>query len=342
MKKFLSLALALAMTMSLAACGGGGKPAASTPAASTPAASTPAASTPAAPSSSFPERPVELVACYGPGGGHDIMLRTALKIINEQGLAPGANMNVVNKEGGSGAVGMGYVNGHAGDDYYVMCVTSSFLTTPLSTNTGVTYEDFTPLVCFGLDPEVIVVRGDSGITSLSDLLSAPRTMGGTGTGSIDNIVVNKLKSVSGADINYIPYQGDGELVTALLGSQVDAISTNVNSCGDYLSTGDFVALGIATKERNEQLPDIPTMTEQGYDIELGVFRGVVGPANISDEAKAYYIDLFTRLSETDAWENDYLIPNGVQKNLLTGDDFKAYMDTLNTEYETAMKEMGLI
>lgn len=337
MKKILSLALVMAMALSLTACGSGSKPNSSATSQSGGTSGSTQQST-----SSFPERPVELVACYGPGGGHDIMLRTALKIINEQNLAPGANMNVVNKEGGSGAVGMGYVNGHAGDDYYVMCVTSSFLTTPLSTNTGVTYEDFTPLVCFGLDPEVIVVRGDSGITSMEDLLSGPRTIGGTGTGSIDNIVVNKLKSVSGADINYIPYQGDGELVTALLGSQVDAISTNVNSCGDYLSTGDFVALGIATKERNEQLPDIPTMKEQGYDIELGVFRGVVAPGNISEEAKNYYIDLFTRLSETDAWENDYLIPNGVQKNVLTGDDFKAYMDTLNTEYETSMKEMGLI
>lgn len=339
MKKLLTLVLAMAVTMSLAACSGGNS-STSKPAASTPASSTPASSSGTA--SSFPERPIELVAAYGPGGGHDIMLRTALKIINEKNLAPGANMNVVNKDGGSGAVGMAYVNGHAGDDYYVMCVTSSFLTTPLSTDTGLTYEDFTPLVCFGLDPEVVVVRGDSGITSMSDLLSAPRTVGGTGTGSIDNIVVNKLKDTSGADLNYIPYQGDGELVTALLGSQVDAISTNVNSCGDYLSTGDFVALGIATGERNSQLPDIPTMKEQGYAIELGVFRGVAGPANMSEEAKAYYIDLFTRLSETDAWENDYLIPNGVQKNLLTGDDFKAYLDTLNTEYETSMREMGLI
>ena len=76
--------------------------------------------------------------------------------------------------------------------------------------------------------------------------------------------------------------------------------------------------------------------------EWGVFRGDAGPANMSEEAKAYYIDLFTRLSETAAWENDYLIPNGVQKNLLTGDDFKAYLDTLNTEYETSMREMGLI
>ncbi len=335
MKKLIAYALTAAMVMGLAACGSQSAGQAS----SAGGGSAPAGSSAAA---AFPQRPVELVACYGPGGGHDIMLRTALKIINNDKLANGAVMNVVNKEGGSGAVGMGYVNTHAGSDYYLMCVTSSFLTTPLSTSTGVTYKDFTPIACLGIDPSIIVVHKDSGITSMEQLLSAPRTAGGTGTGSIDNIICNKLVDASKQDINYIPYQGDGELVTALLGKQVDFICTNVNSCGEYLETGDFIGIGLATAERNEMLPDVPTLIEQNYDINLGVFRGIAAPKGISEEAKQYYMDLFTQLSETSDWNEQYLRANGVQKNLLLGDDFAAYLDVLNTEYETSMKEMGLI
>lgn len=336
MKKLIALALTAVMVISISACGGkSGTSSAPSAAASGSSAASPAVST-------FPQRPIELVACYGPGGGHDIMLRTALKVINAENLAHGAVMNVVNKEGGSGAVGMGYVNTHAGDDYYLMCVTSSFLTTPLSTNTGVTYKDFTPIACLGIDPSIIVVHKDSGITSMEQLLSAPRTAGGTGTGSIDNIICNKLIDTSKQDINYIPYQGDGELVTALLGKQVDFICTNINSCSEYLSTGDFVGIGLATAERNEELPNIPTLIEQGYDINLGVFRGIAAPKGISEEAKQYYMGLFTELSETNSWNEQYLRANGVQKNLLLGDDFGKYLETLNGEYETAMKEMGLI
>lgn len=336
MKKLIAFALTAVMVISISACGGkSGTSSAPSAAASGSSAASSAVST-------FPQRPIELVACYGPGGGHDIMLRTALKVINAENLAHGAVMNVVNKEGGSGAVGMGYVNTHAGDDYYLMCVTSSFLTTPLSTNTGVTYKDFTPIACLGIDPSIIVVHKDSGITSMEQLLSAPRTAGGTGTGSIDNIICNKLIDTSKQDINYIPYQGDGELVTALLGKQVDFICTNINSCSEYLATGDFIGIGLATAERNEELPNIPTLIEQGYDINLGVFRGIAAPKGISEEAKQYYMGLFTELSETNSWNEQYLRANGVQKNLLLGDDFGKYLETLNGEYETAMKEMGLI
>lgn len=340
MKKLIAFALTAAMVMSVSACGG--KSSTSSAPSAAPAASGSSDASTASTTGTFPERPIELVACYGPGGGHDIMLRTALKIINNENLADGAVMNVVNKEGGSGAVGMGYVNTHAGDDYYLMCVTSSFLTTPLSTNTGVTYKDFTPIACLGIDPSIIVVHKDSGITNMEQLLSEPRTAGGTGTGTIDNIISNKLIKASNQDINYIPYQGDGELVTALLGKQVDFICTNVNSCSEYLSTGDFVGIGLATAERNEEFPDIPTLIEQGYDINLGVFRGIAAPKGISDEAKQYYMGLFTQLSDTNAWNEQYLRANGVQKNLLLGDDFANYLDTLNGEYESAMKEMGLI
>lgn len=337
MKKLIAFTLTVVMVLSISACGGKSSTS-SAPSAAPAVSGAPASSA----VSTFPERPIELVACYGPGGGHDIMLRTALKIINAENLANGAVMNVVNKEGGSGAVGMGYVNTHADDDYYLMCVTSSFLTTPLSTSTGVTYKDFTPIACLGIDPSIIVVHKDSGITSMEQLLSAPRTAGGTGTGSIDNIICNKLIEASKQDINYIPYQGDGELVTALLGKQVDFICTNINSCSEYLTTGDFVGIGLATAERNETLPNVPTLIEQGYNINLGVFRGIAAPKGISDEAKQYYMDLFAKLSATDAWNEQYLKANGVQKNLLMGDDFANYLDTLNSEYEIAMKEMGLI
>ena len=105
MKRISALFVAMAMVFALASCGGSEKPAASTPAATTPSTSAPATS-----EGWTPDRAIELVACYGAGGGHDILLRTMQKIIVDEKLSS-ANFNVVNKDGGSGAIGMAYVDG---------------------------------------------------------------------------------------------------------------------------------------------------------------------------------------------------------------------------------------
>lgn len=338
MKRISALFVAMAMVFALASCGE--KPAASTPAASTPAASTPAASTPA--EGWTPERAIELVACYGAGGGHDILLRTMQKIIVDEKLST-ANFNVVNKDGGSGAIGMAYVDGHAGDGHYLMCTTSSFTTTPLKTQLGFNYEDFTPIALLGLDPSIIVVRTDSGITNLDELLATPDvSLGGTGVGTVDHIITTKLNAAKGIEINYVPYNGDGEQVTALLGSQVTSICCNYNTVAEYIGTGDFTCIATFTPERLTANPDVATAVEQGYNIEMSLYRGVCAPAGITEEQKDFYIDLMTKVNETEAWHNDYLEANGVEPHFLTGDDFKAYLDEVNAEFTKAMTEAGLI
>ena len=336
MKRISALFLTLIMALGMTACGAKQEAA--------PAASAGNAS--ATPSKSeetwTPERSIELVACYAAGGGHDILLRTMQKVIVDEGLS-NATFNVVNKDGGSGAIGMSYVNGHAGDPHYLMCTTSSFTTTPLKTKLGFTYEDFTPIALLGLDPSIIVVRSDSGITNLDELLATPDvSLGGTGTGTVDHIITTKLNAAKGVEINYIPYNGDGEQVTALLGGQVTSICCNYNTVSEYIGTGDFTCIATFTPERLTANPDVPTAKEQGYDIEMSLYRGVCAPANISEAEKQFYIDLMTKVNDSEAWHNDYLEANGVEPNFLTGDDFKAYLDEMNEAFTKAMTEAGLI
>lgn len=337
MKRISALILTLIMVLGMTACGA--KEAAPAPAVSAPAASTPA---PAGDESWTPDRAIELVACYAAGGGHDILLRTMQKIIVDEGLS-NATFNVVNKDGGSGAIGMSYVNGHAGDGHYLMCTTSSFTTTPLKTQLGFNYEDFTPIALLGLDPSIIVVRTDSGITNLDELLATPDvSLGGTGVGTVDHIITTKLNAAKGIEINYIPYNGDGEQVTALLGGQVTSICCNYNTVSEYIATGDFTCIATFTPERLTANPDVATAKEQGYDIEMSLYRGVCAPAGITEEQKQFYIDLMTKVNESEAWHSEYLEANGVEPHFLTGDDFKAYLDEVNAEFTKAMTEAGLI
>lgn len=259
MKKLLAMLLASLMITSLVACGT--KDTTPTPAENT-------GDTANTESTAWtPDRQIELVACYGAGGGHDILLRTMQKIIVDEKLSD-ATFNVVNKDGGSGATGMAYVNGHKGDPHYLMCTTSSFTTTPLKTKLGFNYNDFTPIALLGLDPSIIVVRSDSGITDLDGLLATPEvSLGGTGVGTIDHIITLKLEEAKGVDINYIPYNGDGEQVTALLGKQVTSICCNYNTVSEYIRTGDFTCIATFTPDRLSADDSIATAKEQGYDTQ---------------------------------------------------------------------------
>lgn len=337
MKRLSALILTLIMVLGMTACGAKEE----TPAA--PATSAPATSAPAAEAEGWtPDRAIELVACYAAGGGHDILLRTMQKIIVDEGLSD-ATFNVVNKDGGSGAIGMSYVNGHSGDPHYLMCTTSSFTTTPLKTQLGFNYEDFTPIALLGLDPSIIVVRTDSGITNLDELLATPDvSLGGTGVGTVDHIITTKLNAAKGIEINYIPYNGDGEQVTALLGSQVTCICCNYNTVSEYINNGDFTCIATFTPERLTANPDVATAKEQGYDIEMSLYRGVCAAGNISEEEAQFYIDLMTKLNESEAWHSEYLEANGVEPHFLVGDEFKAYLDEVNAEFTKAMTEAGLI
>lgn len=304
----------------------------------------PVTETPAAVvTATFPERALEFVACYSPGGGHDIMLRTMTRILQEEKIVE-TPINVVNKPGGSGAVGMAYVDGHSGDGHYLMASTSAFLTTPLTTEVGVHYSNYTPIARFGIDPELLLVNSKSTFTTLEEILKSDKVLnvGGTGIGGMEHIVFVTMEKATGKDFNYVPFQGDGEVVAALMGSQVDLIIANPNAAYDYIKSGDFRAIAITTEERAEIMPDIPTFKEKGYDIVLSLFRGVVAPANISEEAKAYYTEMVRKLVKTDAWKNEYLKNNLIVEAYLEGDEYAKYLDEMNSIYKTTLTELGII
>ncbi len=292
----------------------------------------------------FPgDRGIEFVAGYGPGGGHDTLLRTMAKILQEEGIIE-VPISVVNKPGGSSAVAMGYLNGHDGDGHFLMSVTSSHITTPLTSNIGLDYTNFTPIARLGIDPELLLVSANGPYSSIEDLLNAGKTLnvGGTATGSIEHIVAIRFGELSGAKINFIPFQSDGEVVAALLSGQLDFTISNPGPAKDFIEAGNFKALAISTDERIEAMPEVPTFQEMGYEITLSLFRGVVAAPDISPEARDWLIGKMKELSENPKWKEVYLDPNSVVPGFLPGDQFAAYLSVMQGAYKTALTSLGLL
>ncbi|TYB84631.1 tripartite tricarboxylate transporter substrate binding protein [Oceaniovalibus sp. ACAM 378] len=288
-------------------------------------------------------RGIELVAGYGPGGGHDTLLRTMAKILQEEGIIE-EPLSVVNKEGGSSAVAMGYLNGHAGDGHYLMSVTSSHVTTPLTSNVGIDYTDFTPIARLGIDPELLLVSSKGPYQSIDDLKAAGKMLnvGGTATGSIEHIVAIEFGEQAGVEVNFIPFQGDGDVVSALLSGQVDFTIGNPGSARDFIEAGNFKALAVSTDERIELMPEVPTFKEQDLDITMSLFRGITAPGDIDDETRDWLIGKMKELSENAKWKEVYLDPNGVVPGFLPGDDFAEYLGQTQGIYKDALTKLGLL
>ncbi|MCA0920401.1 Bug family tripartite tricarboxylate transporter substrate binding protein [Pseudooceanicola nanhaiensis] len=291
----------------------------------------------------FPDRPMEFVAGYGPGGGHDTMLRTMARLMEQENIVD-VPINVVNKEGGSSAVAMGYLNARKESPYYLMSITSSHIATPLTSNIGLNYADFTPIARIGIDPELLVVNTAKGYESLADLKAEGRMLnvGGTATGSIEHIVTMQLAEKTGMELNFIPFQGDGEVVTALLSNQIDFAITNPGPVSDYLSSDKFKALAISTEERIDSLPDVPTFSEQGADIKISLFRGLTAAPGISDEERDALIAMVTKLFETEAWQKEYIEPNAVVPLVVTGQEFTDYLAETEAVYRETLGDLGML
>lgn len=292
-----------------------------------------------------PEGDLTFMASYEPGGGHDTMLRTMVPIFNDEGIIEN-NINVINKPGGSGAVGMGHAASQEGADNYIFAVTSSFLTTPLQGNIEYSYEDFTPIARLGLDPYVILVNADSGITNFEEfeafLKEGNATFGGTSTGGGSHLLALQIEDAMGVEIEYVPFEGDGEVVTALLGGHIDVIADNIFASLEYVENGDMTPIAVSVPERLEALPEVPTLMELGYDIDWTLFRGVYGPPNMPDEARAWFEDKMKQLHESETWQKEYIEKFMIVPEFQTGEEFEAYLTELNKQYETYLRELGII
>ena len=255
-----------------------------------------------------PRKPIDFVIMAGPGGGADQIARFIQSVAEKKDMT---NRPLVpnNKGGGSGAEALLHVNGANDPDHTILVTLNSFFTTPLrQQNLGIDIQTFTPVAMMGVDPFVLWVHKDQGISTFEEFVEAVTAangewvMGGTGKGQEDSIVIAFMSGAYDLKIKYIPYDGGGAVAKDLAGKQIMATVNNPAEAKGFYEAGDFVPLLAFSDERMPAYPDVPTMKEKGHDFSYYNQRAVVGAPGMSDEAAAYYRDLFTKIYETDEWQ----------------------------------------
>jgi putative tricarboxylic transport membrane protein len=294
-----------------------------------------------------PTKPIDFVIMAGKGGGADKMARLMQAIVEEQGLSS-QPLVPINKSGGSGAEALSHMKNVNDPNHSIMVTLNSFFTTPLrQPGLDIDIMTFAPIGRMAEDTFILWVNKNEGINTFEEFLTEAKkrgdkwVMGGTGKNSEDNIITDYLNNNYGLSIKYIPYKGGGAVAKDLAGEQIDSSVNNPSEALGFYESGDVIPLVAFTDERLALFPDVRTLKETGGDFSYFMQRAVVGAPGMSDDALAYYNDLFQKVFDTDRWQG-YRTKKALLGAKIEGDDLRAYWNVQRERHVTILKASGAI
>ncbi len=236
----------------------------------------------------YPEKPIEVIVAFNPGGGTDTMARVMTKYAEKY---IGGSFAIINKPGAGGEIGFTAISQQSPDGYHIGCINPpAFLTYPIQRE-GVKYrlEDFTPIANVVMDPSAIIVKADSPIQSFKDLVAMAKekpeelNMAYTGPGSSEAYALKVIKGAVGTAFNLVPFSSTAPGLSALLGGHVDVMILNASEIYSQVQDGQVRVLAAGSPDRIDWLPDTPTYKEEGIELISAAFRGFAGPKGMDQE-----------------------------------------------------------
>ena len=294
-----------------------------------------------------PRKPVEFIIMAGTGGGADQIARLIQGLIEQKNLSPRPFIPI-NMPGGSGAEALRYLQDKAGDDHTILVTLNSFYTTPIiQEELGVDPTSFTPIGLMAMDTFLLWVNSDrDDITDLDSYVSAVKgagldwKVGGTGSGQEDSVLTAMMEAAFEYDVTYIPFDGGGTVAKNLVGNQIDSTVNNPAEQMEFYRAGNTKPLVQFTDVRMEAFPDVPTAKELGVDIEYYMQRSVNGPPGMSEEAVAWYTNLFQEVFNSQEWQ-DFCTSDGLTcDTFMSGDELGAFHATNIENHRKLIAQVG--
>ncbi|MFD5493951.1 Bug family tripartite tricarboxylate transporter substrate binding protein, partial [Streptomyces sp. NPDC127091] len=212
-----------------------------------------------------------------------------------------------------------------------------------------TLGDTTPIARLTEEQDVVVVAEDSPYRTIDDLIDAWRDApgrlpvgGGSSPGGPDHLapmLMARAAGIAPKQVNYIPFDGGGELLASILGNKVGFGVSGVGEYLDQIKAGELRLLAVTGPERVPGL-DAPTLQEAGYDVNFTNWRGLVAPPGLTDAERDTLVALAEELHDSDEWRTS-LKQNGWDDAFLTGEEFGDFLDAEDKRVVSVLKELGL-
>lgn len=277
--------------------------------------------------SSFePSGNIEWYITSSPGGGSDIYTRKIIEIISGNGWVTNTFLptNLTDGGGEVGRMKVAMTQGKNADTTLLTFNSGDLM--PMVMNTDNRVENFTPIALMAVDKQLLFKGEHTPYGSFQEVLDAIAagtsvTIGGSKGDDVATYQALAAElGVSETQLPYITYDGTGDAITALLGGHVDLLISKPAAASEYVEAGSIQAiLALSTERYGGKLADAPTLSEVGdyNDVEVPVWRGVVAPGAMSEEAAAFWSGILGQVAESEQWKTEYL-----DKNMLIGN----YMD----------------
>ena len=236
----------------------------------------------------YPSKPIRLIVPYPPGGVTDVAGRLAGEILSKKFGQP---VVVENRPGANGMIGSQHVAAAPPDGYTLLLNGLGGMVLPMATVTGLPLDmsrAFTPIGQMAEFINVLIVRADSPIRSVDDLIAAARARGkdglnygSNGIGTSVHLTTACFAQRTGTELLHVPYKGSGEMLIDVVNGNLDFSFSNLPPVMGLIRKGSIRALAVTSSYRSNQLPDVPTMAEQGVaDFDVTSWLGLYGPAGL--------------------------------------------------------------
>ncbi|MES2412373.1 MAG: tripartite tricarboxylate transporter substrate-binding protein [Pseudomonadota bacterium] len=291
---------------------------------------------------------VKMMIPANPGGGWDTTGRALGKALTDAKVADTVTYD--NKGGAAGALGLAqFVNGSRGDPNAMMVMGAVMLGGLITGKPPVSLSSATPIARISSEYNVFVLPANSPMKTMADVVAQLKKdpgsvkWGGGSRGSTEHIAAAMIAQRAGVDpskINYVAFRGGGEATAAILGGNVTVGGSGYSEFNEYIKAGKMKAIAVTAGKRLDGVA-IPTLKEQGIDVEIGNWRGIYGAPGITPAQRKALTDMVLAALKTPAWAE------AVKKNdwtpaVLTGDAFAKFVDDDMASLRATMAKSGMV
>lgn len=286
----------------------------------------------------------------GAGGGWDGTARGTGEALTKSGLLKTATYE--NLSGGGGGKAIAHLIETAERQHGTLMVNSTpIIVRSLTKVFPYSFRDLTPIASIIADYAAFVVPADSPIENWNQVVEAVRkdpesirVAGGSVRGDLDHIAVAMALKAAGVDpvkLIYIPYDAGGKALAGLLSGETEILSTGLGEVLGMAKSGQLRILAITAEERVEDLPDVPTVIELGYDVVFANWRGFFGAPGLPEETAIAYAELLKEMEDTPEWET-VRARNGWTNLYKARSDFYSFLENQEEVIGGLMRELGFL
>jgi tripartite-type tricarboxylate transporter receptor subunit TctC len=292
----------------------------------------------------WPEKPIKVLIGYAPGGSTDVVARLLSQKLSEK---LGQPIVIENKPGSAGDFAAEMMLQNPPDGYTLMMTTVAVhaINPGLMKQKFHPIDDFTPIAFVCSYPMIMIASPTTTFRTLAELKAlagrTPTFYSSSGVGSPGHLSGELLVKGLAADITHVPYKGGAPSVMAIMSGEAQVNFATLPAVVPQIRGGKVRAIGLASKERNPAVPDVPTMGELGLaDFEVGTWSGLIGPRGIPADV-VQKINAAVAAAVSDPVIRQRLIDEGAEIKVMSPAEFGSFMRAENTRWVKVVKDAGI-